>query len=66
MPPPQLPTKMFFWMGDTPVALCCFLRINLWLILGEMAEQGKEPFVLQGERGGYNELFMLVQLSAES
>ena len=45
--PPVL-TKMFFGIGDTPVALCCFLRINLWPILGEMAEQGKEPLVLEG------------------
>ena len=39
-------TLGFLVMGDTPVALCCFFRINLWLILAEMAGQGREPFVL--------------------
>ena len=33
-------------MGDTPVALCCFLRMNLSPIFGEIAGQGRHPFVL--------------------
>ena len=46
-------TLGFLVMGDTPVALCCFFRINLWLILAEMAGQGREPFVLgKGKKGG--------------
>jgi len=32
--------------GDTPVALGCFFRTNLWLILEDMDEQGRAPFVL--------------------
>jgi len=46
-------TLGFLVMGDTPVALCCFFRINLWLILAEMAGQGREPFVLgKGKKEG--------------
>ena len=33
-------------IGDTPVALCCFLSTNLSPIFGEMAGQGREPLVL--------------------
>ena len=33
-------------IGDTPVALCCFLSTNLSPIFGEMAGQGRDPLVL--------------------
>ena len=39
-------------MGETPVALDCFLRTNLWFIFEDMAGHGRDPFVLRARRGG--------------
>lgn len=39
-------------MGETPVALDCFLSTNLWFIFEDMAGHGRDPFVLGGRRGG--------------
>ena len=38
-------------MGETPVALDCFLRTNLWFIFEDMAGHGRDPFVLRVRRG---------------
>ena len=38
-------------MGETPVALDCFLRTNLWFIFEDIAGQGRDPFVLRARRG---------------
>ena len=37
-------------MGETPVALDCFLRTNLWFIFEDIAGQGRDPFVLRARR----------------
>ena len=37
-------------MGETPVALDCFLRTNLWFIFEDMAGHGRDPFVLRVRR----------------
>jgi len=42
-------------MGETPVALDCFLSTNLWFIFEDMAGHGRDPFVLGGKRGGGKE-----------
>ena len=42
-------------MGETPVALDCFLRTNLWFIFEDMAGHGRDPFVLRARRGGKKE-----------
>lgn len=38
-------------MGETPVALDCFLSTNLWFIFEDMAGHGRDPFVLGGRKG---------------
>ena len=45
-------------MGETPVALGCFLRTNLCFIFEEMAGQGREPLVLQKEREDVKDIVM--------
>ena len=45
-------TLGFLVMGETPVALDCFLRTKLWFIYEDMAGHGRDPFVLRARRGG--------------